>query len=167
MALEHRKVIIQKWVVEELQKHFDKNVVKFDKRIGVEADLDKWRPEIEEIWIQTKDERDQRFSIYFDNEFVCSFSLMQTPQQIEVLLLQGLYDLINSDKVYLDIHEYRIQEELRKQEAKDKKDAEIKLKEELKKEHPLVQQAVDDLAKGKLTSKEKHLAKELENETAR
>lgn len=106
----------------KVQGHFDKDFVDFSKRCRVEADLDKWRAEVKEIWDQKKGNRGHWFSIYFDDEFVCSFSTDSKPAEVELLFLKNLSRLYEDGDIYFDLNEYKIQEEIKKI-AQEKKDA--------------------------------------------
>lgn len=144
--IEREKRQIKNFLNSRIQAHFEGKFVDISKRTRIEADLEKWRPEIVEIWEQQKEKSDRIYSIYFDDEFVCSFGHSETPLQVEVKFLKGLYDLIEKDTVYLDENEYVIQAELAR--IKEKEDQE-KINKETKSEIAEVNQIIKELNESK------------------
>lgn len=140
--IEREKRQIKNFINSRLQTHFENDFVDMGKRTRIEADLEKWRPEIVEIWEQKKEKSDRIYSIYFDDEFVCSFGISEKPPQVEVKFLKGLYDLIENDTVYLDENEYIIQAELAKIKEKEEKE---KIDKKTKSEITEVNQIIKEL----------------------
>lgn len=109
----------------KLQAHFDKEIVDLSERIRLEADLEKWRPEVEEFWKQKKE--GNHYSIYFDDEFACSFDFDDPPGVVEVKFLRGFKELFEDEKIYLDVNDYKIKAELDRLQ-KEEKERKLKAK---------------------------------------
>lgn len=141
---------ITNFINSKLQDHFDKEFVDLSKRTRVEADLEKWRPDIVEIWEQKKDKSDRIYSIYFDDEFVCSFGISESPAIVEVKFLRGITSLFEDEKIYLDENEYAIQAELRRLKTEED---ERKIKEKMKTDNPDVTKLIKELENESKTAK--------------
>jgi hypothetical protein len=141
-TLETQRNEIRHLLEDRIQGHFDKNFVDLSKRCRVEADLDKWRPEVKEIWDQKKGNRENWFSIYFDNEFVCSFSMDRKPAEVELIFLKNLTRMYEDKEIYFDLNEYIIRDELKRIENEKKQDA---FNKQLENERPEVKQVIKEL----------------------
>jgi hypothetical protein len=143
--IEREKRQIKNFLNSRIQAHFEGEFVDISKRTRVEADLEKWRPEIVEIWNQKEERTDRIYSIYFDDEFVCSFGFGETPAEVEAKFLKGLYDLVENDTVYLDENEYIIQAELaRIKEKEEKEKIDKETKSDIKEVNQIIKELKDD-----------------------
>lgn len=112
---------LRNFIDNRLQSHFDKNLVNFSKRVRLESDLEKWRPETVDMQAQATGKSARWYSIYFDNEFVCSFHMANRPGDIELLFLNNITKLFEKDEIFFDENEYIIREEYRKSLEKEEK----------------------------------------------
>lgn len=145
-TLEIERKQIKNLLETRIQAHFEKDFVDFSKRCRVEADLDKWRAEVKDIWDQKKGNTGHWFSIYFDDEFICSFSTDRKPAEVELLFLNNLAKMYEKGEIYFDLNEYVIQEELKKIEQEKKEAA---YKKQLEAETPEVKQIIKELNENK------------------
>jgi|GEM_PF-3120074 len=106
------------FIENRLQSHFDLNLVNFKKRCRVEGDLEKWSVNHIDMANQESDKESRWYSIYFDNEFVCSFQIARTPAEVELLFLNNLTKMFESEEIFFDKNEYIIREEFRKAEER-------------------------------------------------
>ena len=104
-----------------LQSHFDMNLVNFSKRCRVEGDLEKWSTNHIDMRNQESDKESRWYSIYFDNEFVCSFQIARSPAEVELLFLNNLTKMFDKEEIFFDKNEYIIREELRKAKEREEK----------------------------------------------
>jgi hypothetical protein len=120
---------IWNFINSKIQGHFDKEFVDFSKRVRVEADLEKWRPDVEEIWQQKKGKVGNHYSLYFDDEFVCSFSTDDPPGLLEARFLKNLTKLYEEETIFFDLNEYTIRAEIKKiEEEKEREEIDKKTK---------------------------------------
>ena len=145
-AVAQEKKQIKNFIESRIQPHFEKSFVDFSKRCRIESDVEKWRDDIKEIWDQNKGKRARWYSIYFDNEFVVSFPMDQSPGQVELLILKNLARMIEDEEIYLDLNEYTIRDEIKKIE-KENKDKQYKKM--LESEQPEVKQVIKELNENK------------------
>lgn len=139
------KANIERFIASNLQKHFDPKDCNLAKRTRVTADLEKWKPEMVDIWDQKKGTK--WYSVYFDNEFVCRISSNTHPIQFEIDFLKGWKELFVANKIHLKLDQYKEETELVKQikhDKKEEKQAEDKRIEKLKVD-PLVRQTLKNL----------------------
>lgn len=120
--LTYEKKRIRNFIDSRLQSHFDEKLVNFKKRVRLEADLEKWRTDTVDMYNQSTGKEARWYSIYFDNEFICSFSADKSPGEVELLFLNNFTKLYEKDQIFLDENEYVIQEELRKAKEKEEKE---------------------------------------------
>jgi hypothetical protein len=128
-SLKKEKDQLRNFIDNRLQSHFDTNLVNLSKRVRLEADLEKWKTDTIDMQAQASGKSARWYSIYFDNEFVCSFSMDRTPGEVELLFLNNLSKLFESEEIFFDKNEYIIREEARKakeREAKEKADKIVK-----------------------------------------
>jgi hypothetical protein len=128
-SLKKEKDQLRNFIDNRLQSHFDTNLVNLSKRVRLEADLEKWKTDTIDMQAQATGKSARWYSIYFDNEFVCSFSMDRTPGEVELLFLNNLSKLFESEEIFFDKNEYIIREEARKakeREAKEKADKIVK-----------------------------------------
>lgn len=123
---------IKKFVVEKLQHHFNIKQVNLKDRVRIVADIEKWKPEVEEIWVQPKTNV-YEYSLYFDDEFVCRANSKTNPYQLEVDFLKGFLELYEHDKIKIDPSQYKEEAELVQQVKHDKKETHKKKVEEIDK----------------------------------
>lgn len=122
-TLADEKKRLRNFIDNRLQSHFDMQEVNFSKRIRLESDLEKWKTDIIETHNQASGKSARWYSIYFDNEFICSFNMDNNPGQIELLFLNNFYKMYETEQIFLDKNEYIIREELRKKKERDAKEA--------------------------------------------
>jgi len=70
---------------------------------------------------QESDKESRWYSIYFDNEFVCSFQIARSPAEVELLFLNNLTKMFDKEEIFFDKNEYIIREELRKAKEREEK----------------------------------------------
>jgi hypothetical protein len=124
-SLKKEKDQLINFINNRLQSHFDTNLVNLSKRVRLEADLEKWKTDTIDMQAQATGKAARWYSIYFDNEFVCSFSMDRTPGEVELLFLNNLTKLFDKEEIFFDQNEYIIREEARKakeREVKEKAD---------------------------------------------
>jgi len=109
------------FIENRLQSHFDLNLVNFKKRCRVEGDLEKWSVNHIDMANQESDKESRWYSIYFDNEFVCSFQIARSPAEVELLFLNNLTKMFDKEEIFFDKNEYIIREELRKAKEREEK----------------------------------------------
>lgn len=127
-TVNNEKKQLLNFINNRLQSHFDIDLVNFKKRVRVEADLEKWKTDSIEMQAQATGRSARWYSIYFDNEFVCSFPMSSKPAEVELLFLNNITKLFEKEEIFFDQNEYIIREELRKakeREAKAKLDKSI------------------------------------------
>ena len=93
------KANIEKFIARNIQRHFDIKDCNFAKRTRVVADLEKWKPDMVDIWDQKKGTK--WYSVYFDDEFVCRISSNTHPIQFEIDFLKGWTELYKHNKIHL------------------------------------------------------------------
>jgi len=111
---------IAEYIYNKLQKHWDIQMVNLRHRVTVVADLEKWRPEVVDIWTQKDNEK--FYSINFDNEFICRVGSKTSPKQLEVEFLKGVLEAYKNNKIEFDERKYKEETELLKQITHDKKE---------------------------------------------
>lgn len=120
----------------EVQKHFDTNIVNCKERIRVIADLYKYRDEVKYINLQKKGKIPRGYSVYFDNEFCCSFNSEYLPEAVLLEFWRGLTQLFKAGKINFDQKMYKVEEEVEKfKKTKEKEHVEkqrTKLKKKLR-----------------------------------
>ncbi len=90
-------------------------------RLIVIPEVDMFRiKEDESITEQVKTEK-YEYSVYFDGEYVCGFSVAQHPQRVRIEILRGLQRLIKDEKIFWDLKKYEVLEEAEKQAKRDKR----------------------------------------------
>lgn len=143
---EKEREAIFKFITHNVQKHFDTKLIDLSKRVRLEATLDKWRPEIEEVWDQKVGNKARQYSVYFDNEYVCNISADDKPAIIDHAFLKGFTELYESDTICIELHEYKIRDEIRKiAEEKQEKEDKKKLEDSIKNESPEVRKIITEL----------------------
>ena len=94
--------MVERRVVRELEKHFDKSI-DIKSRVRVVSDLYKFNyKEDQHVWSQKRGKIAPYFAVYFDDEFVMGFT---TEWSIEMFLYefwQNLKKLIKEDKIVLN-----------------------------------------------------------------
>lgn len=136
---------IAEFIYKVLQKHWETKLVNLRERVKVVADLDKWRPEVVEIWQQKEGLKE--YSIYFDSEFICRVNSNTSPFQLEAEFLKGILEAYEHERIYFNLADYKQETELVKQITKDKKDkkeADIKKIDKLN-ENPIVKETLKQL----------------------
>ncbi len=115
------KANIERFIANSLQCHFNPKECNLSKRVRVTADLEKFKPDIADIWQQKKG-NEKFYSIYFDNEYVCRMSSKTSPQKLELDFLKGFTELYKADKIKINEAEYEKENDFIKTLKKDKKD---------------------------------------------
>lgn len=141
-TLSNEKKQIRNFIDNRLQSHFDLGLVNFSKRVRLEADLEKWKTDTVDMQAQATGRSARWYSIYFDNEFVCSFSADKTPGEVEVLFLNNITKLFEKEEIFFDQNEYIIREELRKAQERAEKEATERA---VKEAPPEVKQVIKEL----------------------
>lgn len=132
--------VIQK-VIDMMQKDFGFSL---KNRLVIIPEVEKYRiKEDESITNQVKTGK-YEYDVYFDGEYVSSFSIMDHPQRVRINILTGLKRLILENKIFWDIKKYDELKERKKQEKKDKR------------------QRLDTIAKKFKTSEEKLVVEAIE-----
>lgn len=109
--------VIQK-AIDMMQKDFG---FPLKDRLVIIPDVEKYRiKEDESITNQVKTGK-YEYDVYFDGEYVTSFSIMDHPQRVRINILTGLKRLILENRIFWDIKKYEELEERRKQEKKDRR----------------------------------------------
>jgi len=75
--------------------------VEFRGRFTVERELDYLSSESEEKFKIKKGKQKEHFSIYFDDEFICSFIEDDTPLYVDQLFLKGFLEQYEAGNIYL------------------------------------------------------------------
>lgn len=117
----------------EVQKHFAIGTVNCKERIRVIADLYKYRDEIKYINLQKKGKIPRGYSVYFDNEFCCSFNSEYLPEAVLLEFWRGLMQLFNAGKINFDQKMYKVEEEVEKFKKIKQKEIDTTAKNKLKK----------------------------------
>lgn len=126
MIILNEEIQIKDACINFLQKHFDKKVVDMSKRLRLVSDLFKFRIEDPYFFDQKKGKIPRHYSLYFDNEFVCSFDSTYPPQALEVMALRGLLKLYEDGKIQFNERLRDAQEEIEKYKIKMEKEAKKK-----------------------------------------
>jgi hypothetical protein len=109
--------VVQK-VIDMMQRDFGFSL---KNRLVVIPEVEKFRiKEDESITNQVKTGK-YEYDVYFDGEYVSSFSIMDHPQRVRIGILEGLKNLIKQNKIFWDVKKYDELEEKKKQEKRDKK----------------------------------------------
>jgi len=122
-TLSREKKQLRNFIDNRLQSHFDMDLVNFSKRVRLEADLEKWKTDTVDMKAQASGKAARWYSIYFDNEFVCSFNMEHKPAEVELVFLNNLTKLFEKEEIFFDQNEYIIREELRKAQERAEKEA--------------------------------------------
>lgn len=94
-------IVVRDQVINRLSKHFHDNM-KMKQRIKVMADVDKFdTKESEHAWNQKKGITPNFYSVYLDDEFVCSFLETDSRELFEYAFFTRLHELIDEDKIDL------------------------------------------------------------------
>jgi hypothetical protein len=126
-TLANEKKRIRNFIDSRLQSHFDKDLVDFSKRVRLESDLEKWKTDTVDMQAQASGKASRWYSIYFDNEFICSFNIENKPGEVELLFLNNLTKMFEKEEIFFDQNEYIIREELVKAKEKAQKEATDKI----------------------------------------
>ena len=148
-TLANEKKQLRNFIDSRLQAHFAKDLVDFSKRVRLEADLEKWRTDTVDIYNQATGKAARWYSIYFDDEFVCSFTMDQKPAEVELLFLNNITKLFEKEAIFFDKNEYIIRDELRKSQEKAAKEKADKIVESAPSE---VKQVIKELDNDTTTS---------------
>lgn len=143
-ALANEKKQLRHFIDSRLQSHFDKDLVDFSKRVRLESDLEKWKTDIVDTQNQATGRSARWYSIYFDNEFVCSFSMDRKPAEVEFLFLNNLTKLFEKEEIFFDQNEYIMREEFRKAKEKEEADKITKVEQSAPAEVKQVLKELDD-----------------------
>lgn len=94
------------------------------QRIRVWLDIHKFKVgEDEDIWKQSRGITQKEGEVYFDGEFVCSFTESQTPSEVMVVFLNSIKRLYKEGKIFVHEGVYRIRaEEARQKRLKQEQD---------------------------------------------
>jgi hypothetical protein len=111
---------IAEFIYKVLQKHWEQRLVNLRERVRIVSDLEKWRPEVVDIWQQKEGVKE--YSIYFDDEFICRVNSLTSPYQLELEFLKGILEAYENNRIYFNLADYQTETELVKQITKDKKD---------------------------------------------
>lgn len=126
-TLANEKKQLRHFIDSRLQGHFDKDLVDFSKRVRLESDLEKWKTDVVDMQNQATGKSARWYSIYFDNEFICSFNMGNKPAEVELLFLNNLTKMFEKEEIFFDQNEYIMREEFRKAKEKEEQDKITKL----------------------------------------
>lgn len=90
--------------------------VNLNKRFSVTRDIDEWKADTEEIWDIKKGNKPVHYNIYFDNEFVCSFTDQMSIVKIDREFLSGFLELYQSARIFLHKELYKERDDKMKYE---------------------------------------------------
>lgn len=138
---------LRHFIDSRLQGHFDKDLVDFSKRVRLESDLEKWKTDTIDMRNQATGKSARWYSIYFDNEFVCSFNMENKPAEVEYLFLNNLTKMFEKEEIFFDQNEYIIRDELRKAKEREKKEAIEKHQKDAPTEVKQILKELDETAK--------------------
>lgn len=89
-------------------------------RMVIIPDVEKFRiKEDESITNQVKSGK-YEYDVYFDGEWVSSFSIVDHPQRVRINMLKGLKRLIQEGKIHWDVTKYKEEEDRAKKKKRDK-----------------------------------------------
>lgn len=96
------------------------------KRLRIWSDVDKfnWK-EDESIWKQHKGLASKEYEIYFDREFLCTFSDKQTLEDIVIVFLNSLKRLYKEGQIYVHEEVYKVKDEEARQKRLAQEAAEL------------------------------------------
>lgn len=121
---------VAKYIRDEAQSAFAKDLVDCDKRISVLADLETFKHgEDYGVWKQYKGDLPHVYSVYFDGVFLFSFPDIWTKPFIIREFWVTFKKHIEDEKIFLDETEYTRREEAKKQADKELEDQINKLSE--------------------------------------
>jgi len=138
---------LRHFIDSRLQGHFDKDLVDFSKRVRLESDLEKWKTDTIDMRNQATGKAARWYSIYFDNEFICSFNMENKPAEVEYLFLNNLTKMFEKEEIFFDQNEYIIRDELRKAKEREKKEAIEKHQKDAPTEVKQILKELDETAK--------------------
>lgn len=89
------------------------------KRLRIWSDVDKYRwKEDESIWKQQRGKTAKEYEIYFDKEFICSFSESENLTQVFITFANALKRLVKEGKIFVNEAMYLIKDEEEKARIK-------------------------------------------------
>ena len=144
---------IAEYIYTKLQKHWDIQMVNLRHRVTVVADLEKWRTEVSDIWLQKEGEK--FYSVYFDSEFICRVGSKTSPKRLELEFLKGVLEAYENKKIYFDESKYKEETDLVKQITHDKKEDKRIKKQKIDKlnVNPIVKETLKELEDENTTAK--------------
>lgn len=90
-------------------------------RMVIIPDVEKYRiKEDESITNQVKTGK-YEYDVYFDGEYVASFSITDHPQRVRIHILRGLQQLIKDEKIFWNPMRYKVRREQEKEKKRDKR----------------------------------------------
>lgn len=90
--------------------------VDLNKRFSVTRDIDEWKADTKEIWDIKKGNKPVHYNIYFDDEFVCSFTDQMSIVKIDKEFLSGFLELYQSARIFLHKELYKERDDKMKYE---------------------------------------------------
>ena len=90
--------------------------VDLSKRFKVTRDIDEWKADTEEIWDIKRGNKPIHYSIYFDDEFVSSFTDQMSIVRIDKDFLSGFLELYQSARIFLHKELYKERDDKMKYE---------------------------------------------------
>lgn len=145
--LANEKKQLRHFIDSRLQSHFDSSLVDFSKRVRLESDLEKWKTDTVDMRAQATGKAARWYSIYFDNEFICSFNMENKPAEVELLFLNNLTKMFEKEEIFFDKNEYIIREEFRKAQEKAEQDKITKVEQSAPAEVKQVLKELDETTK--------------------
>lgn len=118
------------------------------KRIRVVPEVEKFRwREDESVWEQKRDKTAKNYEVYMDGEFVCFVMETDGEQKAYLRTLEGIRDLYNQGKLFVNESMYKIKEA--EAEEKARKAKEIEMPKPTTPEEKIVAGAIEKMAKKK------------------
>lgn len=90
--------------------------VDLNKRFSVTRDIDEWKADTEEIWNIKRGNKPVHYNIYFDDEFVSSFTDQMSIVKIDKEFLSGFLELYQSARIFLHKELYKERDDKMKYE---------------------------------------------------
>lgn len=91
---------IKTHLIDMLSSMFEK--VKWKGRFRIEKETDIWKPDTEELWKVKKGVIAETYSIFFDDEIICSFSEDDTKAEVDKKFLSGFLEAYQKERIYLN-----------------------------------------------------------------